>query len=151
MSALNPQDVQFSGTTLTISSAAMALLRAHVENGYPFEVVGILAGARSTGRVSDVVALANERIDDAANRYAVSALALMKAERQVAKRDLDVLGYYHSHPDHPAMFSDTDRDLALPNMSYLIAAVHEGTMVDVMSWRLREDRTTMDRETLLAE
>jgi proteasome lid subunit RPN8/RPN11 len=64
---------------------------------------------------------------------------------------LEVVGYYHSHPDHPARYSDFDRDHALPNMSYVITSVVGGSIADTRSWRLRDDRTAMDEETIHEE
>ncbi len=152
MSSLKHRDVRPSGTTLCLPPEQLARLHAHALAGYPHEVVGILAGSRAAGLVSRVVPLYNERATDASRRYQVSGLVVMKAELALDGEGLDVLGYYHSHPDHPAMYSDTDRDLALPNMSYLITAVHghdDGPrIVDTKIWRLREDRSEMDQETL---
>ena len=134
---------------LIIPSAQLARLHAHVIEGYPHEVVGILAGAGR--RVSRVVALVNERADSPANRYLVSAMALFKAEERLEQEGLGVLGYYHSHPDHPATYSEFDRDHALPNLSYLITAVHGRAIADTRSWRLRDDRSSMDEEPITIE
>ena len=133
--------------TLAIERAELARLHAHVVEGYPHEVVGILAG-RPGGPVTRVVALVNERADSPKNRYQVSGLVLAKAERALETDGYAVLGYYHSHPDHPARYSDYDRDHALPNLSYVIVSVRPGEVVDTLSWRLREDRSAMDPETL---
>lgn len=119
--------------------------------GYPHEVVGILAGEPGSGHVSRVRPLVNERADSAHNRYKVSGLLLMRAEQALNAEGLEVLGYYHSHPDHPAQYSDYDRDHALPNLSYVIVAVHQGEVVDTLSWRLREDRGAMDPELIQIE
>ena len=135
--------------TLTLHAAELARLHAHARRGYPHEVVGILAGDRATNTVTRVHALENERADSPANRYKVSGLVLMKAERALEAEGLEIVGYYHSHPDHPARYSDYDRDHALPNMSYLITAVHDGEIADTLSWRLTEDRSAMTPETLL--
>ena len=152
MSSLELRDVRPSNTTISVPPAQLGVLHAHALEGYPFEVVGILAGQRAAGRVSRVVALRNERATEADKRYRISGLALMRAEMALDAEGLEVLGYYHSHPDHPAMYSNTDRDLALPNMSYLITAVHQTEdgpqIVDTKVWRLREDRSEMDLETL---
>lgn len=148
MSSLKQRDVKPSGTTLAISADALGVLRAHAVEGYPHEVVGILAGDRGSHTVSRCEVLRNERAEDAARRYKVSGLLIMKAEQRLAAEGLEVVGYYHSHPDHPAMYSDTDRDLALPNMSYVIASVTAEGVADVKSWRLRDDREEMELETL---
>ena len=133
--------------TLAIERAELARLHAHAVEGYPHEVVGILAG-RPGGSVTRVVPLLNERADSPRNRYQVSGLVLAKAERTLENDGYSVLGYYHSHPDHPARYSDYDRDHALPNLSYVIVSVRPGEVVDTLSWRLREDRSAMDPETL---
>jgi proteasome lid subunit RPN8/RPN11 len=93
----------------------------------------------------------NERADSPANRYQVSALVLFRAEEALAARGLEVVGYYHSHPDHPSAYSDFDRDHALPNMSYLIVALDRESIVSTQSWRLRDDRSVMDEEPVLLE
>jgi proteasome lid subunit RPN8/RPN11 len=134
---------------LNIPRAQLETLHSHAREGYPHEVVGILAGP--PGRVDRVVALVNERADSPQNRYLVSAMTLFRAEQRLEAEGLAVLGYYHSHPDHPALYSDFDRDHALPNLSYVITAVHGGQIVDTRSWRLRDDRSAMDEEPLSSE
>ncbi|MFZ5478923.1 MAG: Mov34/MPN/PAD-1 family protein [Myxococcota bacterium] len=136
---------------LTIRRAELEKLWAHAREGYPHEVVGILAGSRDTWNVSLVVSLVNERADSPKNRYQVSGLVLMRAEEKLAAEGLEVVGYYHSHPDHPSRWSDFDRDHALPNMSYVIASVVKGDVATTQSWRLREDRGAMDEEEIRTE
>ncbi len=134
--------------SLTASSTEMAKLYAHAEAGYPHEVVGILAGKRETGELIKVMPLVNERADSAHNRYKVSGLILMRAEQSLEAEGHDILGYYHSHPDHPSQYSDFDREHALPNMSYVIVSVLNGTVANTESWRLKEDRSAMDSESI---
>lgn len=133
---------------LSIDAAELAKLHAHAQRGYPHEVVGILAGDRDTRTVTCVHPLVNERADSPRNRYRVSGLVVMRAEQELEARGLQVVGYYHSHPDHTAQYSAYDRDHALPNMSYLITSVVDGVVADTLSWRLREDRAAMDPEPL---
>jgi proteasome lid subunit RPN8/RPN11 len=111
-------------------------------------VVGLLAGDNQTGVVLRVQPLVNERADSAHNRYKVSGLVLMRAEQALESEGFAILGYYHSHPDHPARYSDYDRDHALPNLSYVIVSVHQGGVSETLSWRLREDRSAMDPEPI---
>ena len=138
---------------LSISRAELARLCAHAREGYPYEVVGILAGDRARGAVTRVVPLINERADSPRNRYVVSGLVLHRAEESLSAEGFEVVGYYHSHPDHPAKYSDFDRDHALPNMAYVITSVLgvNGTpdIADTRAWRLREDRSAMDEQPLL--
>lgn len=133
---------------LILREPERARVHAHAREGYPHEVVGILAGHRGDNVVTHVVSLVNERADSPANRYHVSALVLFKAEQALEAEGLEVVGYYHSHPDHPARYSDFDRDHALPNMSYVIVSVAAGAIADTRSWRLRDDRGAMDEEPI---
>ncbi len=134
--------------SLTLPSAELNKLHAHAQEGYPHEVVGIIAGDKAAGVAQHIHPLINERADSAHNRYKVSGLTLMRAEQGLEAEGLDILGYYHSHPDHPSTYSDYDRDHALPNLSYVIVSVMDGVAVDTASWRLRDDRSAMDREPI---
>lgn len=135
---------------LTLSADAERAIRAHAAEGYPHEVVGILAGEREgeRARVSAAVPLVNEHADSPRNRYVVSGLTLMRAEQKIEAEGGTVLGYYHSHPDHPAVASVTDRDNALPNLSYVIVSVAGGAPAEIRSWVLRDDRSAMDEQPL---
>ncbi len=123
-------------------------MHAAAAEGYPHEVVGILAGSRTDWAVSEVVPLLNERADSPRNRYRVGGLVMMRAEQAIEAKGLEVVGYYHSHPDHPAQYSEYDRDHALPNMSYVIVSVQRGTPGNTLSWRLVDDRSSMDAEEI---
>ncbi len=134
--------------SLTIDGAQRERMWAHTREGYPHEVVGILAGRRADNAVLRVHPLTNERADTPQNRYKVSGLVLARAEQALEAEGLEIVGYYHSHPDHPARYSDYDRDHALPNMSYVIVSVRQGEVADTLSWRLLEDRSAMAAEPL---
>ncbi len=135
---------------LRITASELDKLKQHGEDGFPHEVVGILAGSRETWEVTEVVRLENERADSAHNRYKVSGLTLMRAEQALEARGLEVVGYYHSHPDHPSQYSEYDRDHALPNMSYVIVSILGGEAATVQSWRLTDDRSAMTEEEIEA-
>ena len=92
------------------------------------------------------MAIGNQKQEDRHKRYLIEPKDLLKAEKLAREKKLDVVGIYHSHPDHPARYSDYDRDHALPNLSYVIVSVRGGEVADTLSWRLREDRTAMDEE-----
>ncbi len=134
---------------LTLSHDAWCAVTAHAEAGYPHEVVGILAGRGA--RATRAVPLRNENAERPATRYRVDGLALFRAEAALEADGLEVLGYYHSHPDHPSAASDEDREHALPRRSYLIVAVHDGHTHTHQSWRLRDDRSVMDEEPVTLE
>jgi len=154
MSSLTPRDLSPGPTTLRVREEALAAIHDHARRGFPYEVVGILAGKRDGLEVSHAQALENEKAgEDAARRFKVDGLTVLRAEMALAARGLEVVGYYHSHPDHPANYSDTDLAMALPDTSYLITAVHGDTdagptIVDTRSWRLAEDRSHMHHEPI---
>jgi len=152
MSSLLHRVVQPSGHSLRFAAPLLAQVHEHAREGYPHEIVGVLAGDRDTGQVRAVARLVNTNTERAGDRYQVHPLAQYRVEQALEAQGLQVLGYYHSHPDHPAMYSDTDRDLALPNMAYLITSVRGPAPVRIdgdRCWRLREDRSQMDEDTLL--
>jgi proteasome lid subunit RPN8/RPN11 len=154
MSSLTARPDTRSGTTLHIGLDELGRLHAHALRGYPHEVVGLLGGDRGLGEVRQVVPLENEHADAPERRFRVDGRQLMRAERALEADGVEVLGYYHSHPDHPASWSDEDRDQALPDMSYVITSISAGPdgpprVADTRSWRLREDRSGMDHETLV--
>ncbi len=134
--------------TLHFTRAAYDAAAAHCEEGYPHEVTGLLAGDRGTWTVQAVVPLLNENTENPARRYLVTGLAMMKAQRTVTGLGLEEIGYYHSHPKHPAQYSDEDRDKAWPNMAYPIFSVLDGKVANTRAWRLRDDRSAMDEEDI---
>jgi len=154
MSSLEPKDRRPVGASITLDDAASHALLGHAAAGFPYEAVGLLGGDAATGHIRRAVPLVNEATDDPARRFAVDGRAALRAERALNDAGLDLLGYYHSHPDHPADWSDTDRDSALPGLVYLIAAVappaddRPARVVDLQAWRLREDRSRMDAAPL---
>jgi proteasome lid subunit RPN8/RPN11 len=95
--------------------------------------------------------MGNSREDSRRNRYLISPRELLAADRDAQKRGLDILGIYHSHPDHPARPSEYDREHALPWYSYIIVSVNRGVAGDLASWNLRDDRSAFDREELSGE
>jgi proteasome lid subunit RPN8/RPN11 len=95
---------------LHINGAVFDSIRLHGEETYPHECCGVLLG-RSTPegwRVSDSVRAGNTRTDSAHNRYHIAPIELIRIERDARGRGLEIAGFYHSHPDHPAQWSQTD-------------------------------------------
>jgi proteasome lid subunit RPN8/RPN11 len=85
-------------------------LRAHGERTYPHECCGVLLGRADADRneVLEIVEAGNTRTDSAHNRYSIAPVELVRIQRQARSRSLDIVGFYHSHPDHPAQWSATD-------------------------------------------
>ena len=85
--------------------------------------------------------LINRRDDSPRNRFSITPEDFRAAERAASERGLDLLGWYHSHPDHPARPSEFDREHAWPWYSYVIVSVDKGVSKDLTSWQLEDDRS----------
>ena len=126
-------------------------IRQHGAQTYPHECCGILLGREEDGNkaILDILPINNARKDSPENRYMILPEDLVASDREARRRDLDVLGFYHSHPDHPARPSEFDREHAWPWYTYLIVAVAKGIPQDLTGWLLSADRTIFLSEELL--
>jgi proteasome lid subunit RPN8/RPN11 len=131
---------------LRITAAVDEAIRAHGAETFPNECCGALYGVN--GVVTDTFALANVTEEGPRRRFRISDKDYMKTERRASELGAELLGFYHSHPDHPARPSQYDLDHALPTFSYIIVSVRGGTPEDMTSWRLRDDRSAFDPEDL---
>jgi proteasome lid subunit RPN8/RPN11 len=136
---------------LEIKAETLRDIHNHGENSYPEEGAGLMLG-RSNGenkRVTAVVKLANRREDAARhNRYLIGPQDYLYGEQEADRLGLDVIGVFHSHPDHPNRPSEFDREWALPWFSYLITQVASGKAMGSRSWRLEDDRKAFLEEKL---
>lgn len=126
-------------------------IHAHGEDAYPEEGAGFLLGSTETTsrRVTEILTLSNAREDAARhNRYLLTAQDMLRAEDEADKLGLEVVGVFHSHPDHPNQPSEFDREWAMPWFSYIITSVHSGNAVQSRSWRLVDDRSKFVEETI---
>lgn len=125
-------------------------IRAHAAQSYPYECCGALLGAETDGgrAVRDLVMLDNQRDDSPRNRFLVRPEDVLRVENAARERGLDVLGWYHSHPDAPARPSEFDREHAWPWYSYVIVSVEAGEPRRMASWRLTDDRERFDAEAI---
>jgi len=140
--------------TLELSRDILDKIHAHGEAAYPEEGAGFLLGQVNGERrqVIDLLELVNAREDAARhNRYLLTPQDYLRGEAEAARLGLDVLGVFHSHPDHPDRPSEFDREWAMPWFSYMITSVQAGHAVESRSWRLAEDRSTFVEETILIE
>lgn len=135
-----------SASRLRLAAAMVDAIRMHGHATYPNECCGALLGRE--GLVSAVHALPNTTEEGPRRRFLVRPADYMTAEREASARQLDLLGFYHSHPDHPARPSQYDLDHAWPSFSYVIVSVMKGHAEAMTSWRLREDRSGFDEEAL---
>src|ERR1700674_1566031 len=136
--------------SLAVSAADMDAIGRHAVRTYPEECCGFLLGEERDGTtmVARVVPAANERQDSRHNRFVMSPETVLAAHKEARAAGLSVVGYYHSHPDHPAEPSEFDREHAWPGLSYLIVAVRRGQVDRPSSWRLRDDRGRFEEEYL---
>ena len=114
---------------LTIPQPLYDQLRAHGEETYPHECCGILLGKSDADAltVTELLRAGNTRTDSAHNRYNIAPQELIAAQRQARKSDLDIVGFYHSHPDHPAQYSPTDfAEAHWFGCAYVITAIEKG-------------------------
>jgi len=125
-------------------------IRAHARADYPYECCGAMLGTEEGDErtVRYVLRLANERTDERERRFFISPEQVLMVERRARQEGLLLLGFYHSHPDHPAIPSEYDRQHALPWYSYVIVSVQQGEPGEMRSWRLRDDRSAFDEEPI---
>jgi proteasome lid subunit RPN8/RPN11 len=124
-------------------------MKDHARRAYPEECCGVLLGKTSDLErfVLDVVEIDNSSPQQRTRRFIITPEDYRKAEVEAAGKGLDILGFYHSHPDHPARPSQFDLDHAFPSWSYLIIGVDKGKPVAMSSWLLEENRSRFDEET----
>jgi proteasome lid subunit RPN8/RPN11 len=147
---------------LTIPQALLDTLINHLQSGYPHEACGILIGEMDFAQtppakhVRDVVLVQNawDEVNDResqANRYMISPEDVARADRDAGKRGWDIIGFFHSHPDHPSEASNTDREWAWPVISFMITSVRAGKATTTQSWVLRDGRDAFDEEPIHIE
>jgi proteasome lid subunit RPN8/RPN11 len=135
---------------LKISEELAGKIRAHGVETYPHECCGAILGRDGEGarEVLGLMPLANRRDDSPRNRFEVTSDDVRLAEKTARGQQLELIGWYHSHPDAPARPSEYDRDHAWPWYSYIIVSVQSGQPRDMNSWRLRDDRSAYDSEAI---
>jgi proteasome lid subunit RPN8/RPN11 len=123
-------------------------IERHGTETYPHECCGFLIGqpgeARRVGRIHRLV---NQRTDRARDRYEIDPLDWVRVERGLSDGE-QVVGVYHSHPDHPSRPSEFDREHAHPHMSYIIVAVHQGEVESMQSWVLHPQTRVFEEENI---
>ena len=141
---------------LTIPAELYETIRQHGERTYPHECCGVLLG--KSGEDGNIVEAAveagNTRTDSAHNRYSIAPQELIRIQRQGRERGLDIVGFYHSHPDHPAQWSKTDFEEAhWIGCSYVITSVEQGTAQITNSFLLNgtgeEDKRFEDQRVVV--
>ena len=135
-----------SSQVLTITSEVDAAIRLHGQQTYPHECCGALVGR--DGAVTAIVALPNTTDEGPRRRFLVRPSDYQLSERRATELGGELLGFYHSHPDHPARPSQYDLDHAWPTFAYIIVAVADGSATDMTVWYLQEDRSRFEEGSL---
>ena len=127
---------------LHITEELIAQIHAHGARHYPEEGAGLILGKYEDDRrtAERLIQLKNSSQPDSRhNRYLIEAKDVLAGEDYADKLGLDVIGVFHSHPDHPARPSDFDLEWALPNLSYIITSIRAGKVVSSRSWCISDD------------
>jgi proteasome lid subunit RPN8/RPN11 len=136
---------------ITISESLLREIRAHGLKDYPYECCGLLLGrSGEDGKVvTETYPISNAREESAKrNRFLIEPQELMRGERYARDHDLEVVGFYHSHPDSPAVPSKYDLEHAWPTYSYIIVSTRADEATDLFSWEQEPDRSRFNQEEL---
>ena len=134
---------------IAVSPAVDDAIRRHGEETYPHECCGALVGAAGQGgQVTATVPLPNTTEEGPRRRFLVRPSDYRLAEQRAGDLGAELLGFYHSHPDHPARPSQYDLDHAWPTFAYVIVSVATGAAADMTVWWLKDDRTTFEKGEL---
>ncbi len=123
-------------------------IKKQAKEGYPFEICGFLIGKMDYNtnirEVYEVVQVENQNKERANDRFDISPKDYMKVENYADSKGYQIVGIYHSHPDHPDRPSQTDLQFALPDLSYIIVSVEKGNPVSYKSWYLKGDKFILE-------
>ena len=136
---------------ITIGEQQLEEIRAHGVRDYPYECCGLLLGHyRDGGKVvSQIFPISNAREESAKrNRFLITPEELMRGERYARGNDLEIVGFYHSHPDSPAVPSQYDLEHAWPTYSYIIVSTSADSANDLFSWEQEPDRSRFNKEQI---
>jgi proteasome lid subunit RPN8/RPN11 len=136
-----------------IARSLVERVLAHAKGAYPFEACGVFVG-RPAGAdpavVEDVVPVENRETEKPRVRYQIAPEDLIRIDRDSRQRGLEILGYFHSHPDHPARPSETDRQRAADTLSdgviHVVVAVENGEQATPTAWVFRDATQSFEAE-----
>jgi len=141
---------------LRIGTAELAAILAHGRRGYPFEVCGVLLGQPvregADAVVERVVEVVNRETESPRVRYQIAPEDLIRIQREARDQDREIIGFYHSHPDHPARPSETDRRIAAEGLSdgvlHMVIGVDQGERATPSAWVFRDSTQGFEEEPL---
>ncbi|MGB9736142.1 MAG: Mov34/MPN/PAD-1 family protein [bacterium] len=124
-------------------------MKQHLESTYPYEGCGVMLGKNNT--VTDILRGTNIKQDRKEDRFVLDPSDILNAEKYAKERGIDILGFYHSHPDHPAKPSQTDLESAWEDYYYAIASVDKGRMSKIGLFKLSDKGNSFIEETINIE
>jgi proteasome lid subunit RPN8/RPN11 len=137
---------------ISLSAAGADAIRTEGERAYPNECCGALLGkidASGGKEAESLLPIDNKRErQEQYHRFEIRSEDYLAAEKEARQQNRDILGFYHSHPDHPAIPSAFDQNNALPFYSYIIVSVEGGKAADIRSWELATDRSEFREEEI---
>jgi proteasome lid subunit RPN8/RPN11 len=135
---------------LRIPQAALDEIQAHMEATYPHECCGLIIGAlEGAARVAATSRRCrNLNTERAQDRYELDPKDMLAAQQELDGGPWDIIGIYHSHPDHPSRPSQTDLNHAWPGWSYMIGSVATGSVENIQSWELNSSGERFDEESM---
>jgi proteasome lid subunit RPN8/RPN11 len=143
---------------IKIPASVLRAIYDHTEQSYPHECCGVLIGTTDADKNHLVYTFRkckNLNKERAADRYDMDPLDFLRAEREFENSPWQIIGIYHSHPDHPSRASQTDTDRAVEIMayawSYVIVSVRKGQVASAQSWVLNEAENKFTEEPLVTE
>jgi proteasome lid subunit RPN8/RPN11 len=131
-----------------IARPALHSIQAHGAEGYPHEICGIMIGPRGDGLVTEVRRARNIIVERAADRYEIDPRDHIRIQKEADAMGFDIVGYYHSHPDHPAQASRFDTERAWAGYVYLIVSIQDGEAVDANCFVAEKDGGPFRHEPL---
>ena len=138
---------------MTTTTEILDAIRAHGQETYPEECCGFLLGEMKPdgNHVTALQRVENRREENRERRYTITPADYQAADRAARKQGVDIVGIYHSHPDHPARPSATDlADATFPGYTYVIVSVQQGRAADLTAWSLASDRSRFEDEPVIA-
>jgi len=133
------------------AQTALEAIQAHGADGYPHEICGIMLGPRGDGQVTEVRPARNIIVERARDRYEIDPRDHIRIQREADAMGFDIVGYYHSHPDHPAQASRFDTERAWAGYVYLIVSIQEGKPVDANCFVADKDGGPFHPEPLVVD
>ena len=134
---------------LCIDDSKFRDIENQVKKSYPLECCGLLIGTNtSEKKVVEVRPVQNKNTERTHDRYEIEGREFAKIDKEATKNCLQIIGIYHSHPDHPALPSVYDTEHAWAGYSYMIAAIEKGEKIEVRSWVFNEEKKQFEEEKI---